>query len=63
MNDKIANQIASYRTRLTCLDQPEHRAVWEGQPPLMFTTKVAEARTLTGELIALSTAQGTPITG
>lgn len=63
MDDRIANQLASYRARLTSLDKPEHKAIWENQPPLIFTAKVGEARTLTVELADLAAKQSAPITG
>ena len=63
MDDRIANQLASYRTRLACLDQTAHAAIWENQPPQIFTTKVGEARALTDDLIALAARQSAPTTG
>ncbi len=63
MNDRIANQIASYRTRLTCLDLEAHTAIWQNQPPVIFTTKVANARASTDELTALAGRQSAVITG
>jgi len=63
MNDRIANQLASFRTRLTCLDQPAHTPLWQGVPPLMFTTKVAQARMATEELATMAGRQSAPITG
>ena len=63
MDDIIANQLASYRTRLACLDQPGHLAIWQNQPPVIFTAKVEEARTLSAELAGLAARQSAPITG
>jgi len=63
MEDVIANQIASYRARLACLDKPEHKAIWENQPPLILTTKVGEARALTNGLVDSAARQSAPITG
>lgn len=57
MRDRLANQIDSYRARLFCLDRPEHRAIWEGKPPLRFTEKVAEARAAFAALDAMAGAQ------
>lgn len=44
MNNFIANQLASYRTRLTCLDRPENTAIWQNKNPVKFTEKVASIR-------------------
>lgn len=63
MNDVIANQIASYRARLACLDKPEHKVIWENQPPLILTAKVTQARALTDELALKGSRQSAPITG
>jgi hypothetical protein len=63
MNDQIANQIASYRTRLDCLDQPAHLAIWQNQFPQAFTTKVAAARAATQTLTDTAARQSAPITG
>jgi len=63
VKDRIANQIGSYRSRLACLDRPEHRAIWQDQPPLRFTSLVNEARALTERLIETASRQTAPITG
>lgn len=63
MKDVLANQIASYRARLACLDKPAHKAIWENQPPLILTTKVGEARALTDALVEASSRQTAPVTG
>lgn len=63
MNDVIANRIASFRARLTCLDKEAHVAIWQNQPPLKFTEKVEQARTLTATLIARAGLQSAPVTG
>ncbi len=63
MNDRIANQLASYRTRLDCLDQPNHLAIWQNQFPQAFTTKVAAARSATQILIGAAAEQSAPIIG
>jgi hypothetical protein len=47
MNDRIANQLASYRTRLDCLDQPNHLVIWKDLSPLAFTSKAANYRAST----------------
>lgn len=63
MNDVIANRIASFCARLTCLDKEAHVAIWQNQAPLKFTAKVTEARTLTAALITRSAQQSAPVTG
>ncbi|MEM7010241.1 MAG: hypothetical protein AAF585_02055 [Verrucomicrobiota bacterium] len=63
MDDRIANHLASYRACLASLDKPEHKTIWENQPPVIFTTKVGQARTLTNELADLAARQSAPITG
>ncbi|MBL9154147.1 MAG: hypothetical protein JNK37_16760 [Verrucomicrobiales bacterium] len=63
MNDEIANQLMSYRNRLSCLDRPDHLPIWQNQPPLAFTTKVGQARALTNELAAMAGRQSALIKG
>lgn len=63
MNDDIANQLTSYRNRLSCLDSPEHLPIWQNQPPLAFTTKVGQARALTDELADMAGRQSILIRG
>ncbi|MCB1089566.1 MAG: hypothetical protein KDM63_21180, partial [Verrucomicrobiae bacterium] len=63
MNDRLANQILSYRSRLSCLDRDDHRPLWEDRPPLRFTALVAEARDLTAQLEDMAGRQSAPITG
>lgn len=63
MNDRIANRIAAFRTRLSCLDRDEHRPLWEGVEPLAFTEKVGEARALTAQLIEMAGRQSAPLRG
>jgi len=63
MNDRTANLLASYRTRLACLDQPAHALLWKNQPPLIFTTKVAAARAAVDNLAATAARQSAAIEG
>ena len=60
MNDRIANLIASFRSRLAALDLSAHLTVWQNQPPLAFTAKVAAARAATQTLIDLAARQSAP---
>ena len=50
MQDEFANRLDSFDRSLAVLDLPEHKPLWENQPPLAVTTKVGEARTMVGEL-------------
>ncbi len=63
MNDKIANQLNSYRSRLACLDKPEHKSIWENKPPVIFTSKVRLAREAIVALAETASIQSAPITG
>ena len=63
MNDRITSQLSSYRTRLVCLDKPEHKAIWENNPPAIFTTKVTAARAATAALADTASRQSAPVTG
>jgi hypothetical protein len=63
MNDRTANLLASYRTRLACLDQPAHAILWKNQPPLVFTTKVTAARAAVDNLAAIAGRQSAPTGG
>ncbi len=63
MNNKINNQIISYRARIANLDLPAHLAIWMGQPPVVFTAKVAQARRATEALAADSSRQSAATTG
>jgi hypothetical protein len=46
MQDEFINRLDMFSRSLGVLDKSEHKAVWENQPPLIFTTKVADARTM-----------------
>lgn len=50
MQDDLTNRLDSFDRSLDVLDLPEHKPIWEDKPPVMFTTKVAEARTMVGEI-------------
>lgn len=52
MQDEFSNRLDSFDRSLATLDLPEHKPIWENQPPLAVTTKVGEARTMVGELQA-----------
>jgi hypothetical protein len=63
MNGRTANLLASYRTRLACLDQADHVPLWKNQPPVIFTTKVAAARAAVETLAATAGRQSASIAG
>lgn len=63
MDNRIANYLATFRSQLASLNRAEHKTVWENQPPLKFTAKAAEAKTLTNELAGLFSLQSAGTTG
>lgn len=50
MQDEFSNRLDSFGRSLDVLGLPEHKAIWMDKPPVAFTTKVGEARTMVGEL-------------
>lgn len=52
MQDEFSNRLDSFDRSFDVLDLPEHKLIWESQPPVMLTTKVGEAPTMVGELKA-----------
>jgi hypothetical protein len=63
MNDQFLNRLAMHRTVLETLDKPEHKAVWEAQPPPIFGTKVGTLRTKVAKLGELVTKHQTELSG
>jgi hypothetical protein len=63
MKDTYTNRLDSFRTTLVYLDQPANKAVWFNQPPVRFTTRVAEAQTAVANLAEFCRQQETVITG
>lgn len=63
MQDEFSNRLDSFDRSLDVLDLPEHKAIWENLPPVAFTTKVGEARTMVGELKAAQQRQEAGTTG
>jgi len=52
-----------FDTSLVNLNKPEHKLIWENQPPLVFTQKVTAAATAVTDLRAFCRKQETDITG
>lgn len=63
MNNIINNRIDSFRARIAILADPAHTPVWDGKAPLVFTEKVATARSKTSELVKLAGRQTAAIAG
>lgn len=63
MTNEFTNRLDSFRTTLTFLDQPANRALWFNQPPVRFTTRVAEAQAAVADLAEFCRQQETIITG
>jgi hypothetical protein len=63
MKDEFTNRLGMFDTALVTLNKPEHKAIWENQPPLVFTTKVADAGVAVTDLRAFCRKQETDITG
>lgn len=63
MQDEFVNRLDMFTRSLGVLDRPEHTSLWEDQPPLIFTTKVGEARTMTGALDEAQKQQEAATTG
>ena len=46
MQDDLLNHLTSFDTSLSALGRPDSTPVWQGQAPLIFEEKVAEATTM-----------------
>lgn len=63
MQDEFVNRIGMLRTSMGTLNEPARRAVWFEQPPLIFTTRVAEAAAALADLESFCVQYGADITG
>ena len=54
MQDEFVNRLGMFQTALGTLNDPANQPVWSGQPPVIFTTKVAQAATAVTELTVKS---------
>ena len=63
MNDRDANRLEMFRTVDATLNLPAHLAVWQNQPPAIFTTQVTQFRGLLADLEATLVARQADITG
>lgn len=63
MNDYYLNRLNMGRKVLACLNKPDHLLLWQNQPPVKFTTKVAEAAAMLAELEALAGKQSLATNG
>lgn len=63
MKDEFNNRLGMAKTVLTTLELAAHVAIWQGQPPLVFTTKVGLLRAKVVELQKLMSDQEAVITG
>ena len=63
MQDEFSNRLDMFTRSLDTLDLDANKPVWENQAPVIFTTKVGEARTMVGELQTAQEHQETGTTG
>ena len=63
MNDRDANRLEMFRTVNATLDLPAHLAVWQNQPPAIFTTQVTQFRSLLANLETTLVERQADITG
>lgn len=63
MTKSVNNHIISFRSRLKCLDEDAHKAVWLGKEPAIFGKKVDIIRKKLAALITAAAKQSTPLTG
>lgn len=63
MTDEFTNRFTMFETALGVITSAEYSAVWTGQPPLVFTDKVAAAQQAVVELDDFCTKQGIDIRG
>ena len=63
MKNEFNNRLGMAKTVLTTLDKAVNKAIWQGNPPLVFTTKVALLRTKVGQNETLLSEQEAIITG
>ena len=63
MNDHFTNRLGAFRTTVDYLFRPEINPKWNGQPPLRFMARTAEAASATNALEQFCQAQSATITG
>lgn len=63
MKNELTNRLGMFDTSLGNLNTPVHKLIWNGQAPLVFTTKVADAVTAVAGLREFCRKQGIDITG
>ena len=63
MLGEFVNRMSMFDAALGTLNRPERKAVWDGQPPTIFGTKVAEATSAVDGLRTLCGQHGVNITG
>jgi hypothetical protein len=63
MRDEFTNRLGAFDTTLANLNKPANQAVWFQQPPVVFTTKVADSAAAVEELRESCRKQEAAITG
>lgn len=63
MKDEFANRLTAFQTTRDTLFLPRWKAVWENQPPVIFTTRAAEASQALADLEDFCRRHGVLITG
>jgi hypothetical protein len=63
MKDEFTNRLGAFRTTLDFLQVPANKVKWDGQPPVRFTSRVAEAVAAVAALAVFCQAQGAVIKG
>lgn len=63
MKDEFTNRLGMFRTTVDMLFRPENNPIWNGQPPLRFAARTAEAASATNALEQFCQQQGIVITG
>lgn len=63
MKDEFTNRLGAFRTTLDFLQAPASKVKWDGQPPLRFTSRVAEAVAAVAALAEFCQQQGAVIKG
>lgn len=63
MKDEFTNRLNAFRTTLDFLQAPANKPKWDGQSPVRFTTRVAEAVAAVAALAEFCQQQGAVIKG
>lgn len=63
MKDEFTNRLNAFRTTLDFLNAPANKPKWDGQPPLRFISRVAEAAEAVAGLAMFCQQQGAVIKG